>query len=76
MRIIFGIIITAAMMALIAWRLHSNREWKDPDKVVDEFCGMEDLNRYHIQHHYRDSRIMIGMAISIMVLIAADILLA
>ena len=44
------------------------------DKVVDEFCGMEDLNRYHIQHHHRDLRIIVGMATTMMVLLVADMI--
>ena len=54
MRLYIEIIFILCLLAMAVWKAYANREWSDPDKVVDEFCGMEDLNRYHIQHHHRD----------------------
>ena len=53
MRLYIEIIFILCLLAMAVWKAYANREWSDPDKVVDEFCGMEDLNRYHIQHHHR-----------------------
>jgi len=73
-RIIIYIILILGLLGLMVWKMIANREWSDPDKVVDEFCGMEDLNRYHIQHHHRDLRIIVGMATAMMVLLVADMI--
>lgn len=73
-RIIIFIILILGLLGLMVWKMIANREWSDPDKVVDEFCGMEDLNRYHIQHHHRDLRIIVGMATAMMVLLVADMI--
>ena len=61
MRLYIEILFILGLLAMAVWKTHANREWSNPDKVVDEFCGMEDLNRYHIQHHHRDLRIIVGM---------------
>lgn len=74
MRLYIEIIFILCLLAMAVWKAYANREWSDPDKVVDEFCGMEDLNRYHIQHHHRDLRIIVGMAAAMMVLIVADMI--
>ena len=73
-RIILYIILILGLLALMVWKTIANREWSVPDKVVDEFCGMEDLNRYHIQHHHRDLRIIVGMATAMMMLLVADMI--
>ena len=73
-RIILYIILILSLLVLMVWKAYANREWSDPDKVVDEFCGMEDLNRYHIQHHHRDLRIIVGMAAAMMMLLVADMI--
>ena len=73
MRIYIEAVIVPFLLAAIAWKIYANREWKDPDKVVDEFCGMEDLNRYHIQHHHRDMLVIVGMAATMAVLMLIDI---
>lgn len=73
-RIIIYIILILGLLGLMVWKMIANREWSDPDKVVDEFCGMEDLNRYHIQHHHRDLRIIVGMAAAMMMLLVADMI--
>ncbi len=73
-RIVINVLLFLGLLAIISRQLYGNREWSDPDKVVDEFCGMEDLNRYHIQHHHRDLRIIVGMAAAMMVLLVADMI--
>lgn len=73
-RIVINVLLFLGLLAIISRQLYGNREWSDPDKVVDEFCGMEDLNRYHIQHHHRDLRIIVGMAAAMMMLLVADMI--
>jgi len=73
-RIVINVLLFLGLLAIISRQLYGNREWSDPDKVVDEFCGMEDLNRYHIQHHHRDLRIIVGMATAMMMLLVADMI--
>ena len=74
-RLYIEILFILGLLAMAVWKAYANREWSDPDKVVDEFCGMEDLNhRYHIQHHHRDLRIIVGMAAAMMMLLVADMI--
>jgi len=74
-RIIIYIILILGLLGLMVWKMIANREWSVPEKVVDEFCGMEDLNRYHILHHHRDLRMIIGLAAAMIVILIVEMVM-